>query len=185
MHSQSLNLRQLSQLHHMIYLAGFRYKHETRERRHGHDTADPSVRNKKIFYKRKEREHEMKGNCVFHLWQPFCYTYSTDPLVYELQKQLCEIKCVMTNLRRNETCRTKKERILMDAYQMLNAGENKACTPEPQVRHVERCVRANLIIIPSYLFLCRISLKTSTRSTNQVPSKCNHSESPEFRQWDQ
>lgn len=50
----------------MIYLAGFRYKHEIRERRHAHDNPNGSVRNKKMFYQRKEREHEMKGLHIFH-----------------------------------------------------------------------------------------------------------------------
>lgn len=56
-------------------------------------------------------------------------------IVHELQKQLTEIKTVMTNLRRNESCRTKKERILMDAYQLLNAGENKSCVPDYQPKN--------------------------------------------------
>lgn len=33
----------------------------------------------------------------------------------------------MTSVRRNETCRVKKERVLMDAYQLLNGDDDKTC----------------------------------------------------------
>lgn len=40
---------------------------------------------------------------------------------------MTEIKNVMTSVRRNETCRVKKERVLMDAYQLLNGDDDKTC----------------------------------------------------------
>lgn len=99
-----------------------------------------------------------------------------------MQKQLNEIKNVMTNLRRNETCRTKKERILMDAYQLLNADENKSCVPENRARPIERLVSwsetASTIL---NIFFLQYTQAT-TRSAEQMPRQCNDTKSPEFRQ---
>lgn len=70
----------------------------------------------------------------------FCFFFIIYHTVYELQKQLTEIKNVMNNLRRNETCRTKKERILMDAYQLLNPDEIKPPPVDNRSRPVVRLV---------------------------------------------
>lgn len=57
--NQALNLRELSELHQLVYLAGLRYTHEIRRRRAAY--CGVRLKEKRNFYERKELEHQQKG----------------------------------------------------------------------------------------------------------------------------